>query len=363
MLAMKASADFWSGKRVFLTGHTGFKGSWMSLMLTTLGAQVRGFSLEVMPKQLFDLAQIASVVEHRIGDINNAELIKKEIMEFKPDVIFHLAAQSLVATGYQDPLSTLDTNIMGTAKLLDSLKDWPLPLAVIVVSSDKCYQPSDGNYSFIESDRLGGFDPYSCSKAGCELVVNAYRASFFGNSPQIGIASVRAGNVIGGGDYAVNRIIPDTMAAIVRRKHVALRHPDAVRPWQHVLDALHGYLLLAEALYQQPQKYAEAWNFGPLAKDMLTVGELVQRCYQHMGMQYCFESQFSQFKETEILLLDSTKARESLQWQPHWSLNQTIEKILEWYLGVADGADVRLLTQAQIHHYMNSSLSETGACL
>ena len=351
---MKASTDFWSGKRVLLTGHTGFKGCWMTLMLTELGAKVRGFSLDVMPKQLFELANIASVAEHFIGDINDADIIKAQIESFKPDIIFHMAAQSLVSEGYLNPLGTLNTNIMGTAKLLDALKDWLSPLAVVVVSSDKCYQPSHRTHSFVESDMLGGLDPYSSSKAGCELVVNAYRASFFTDSPHLGLATARAGNVIGGGDYAANRVIPDTMNAIISRQPIALRHPEAIRPWQHVLDALHGYLLLAEALFKQPQVYSGPWNFGPLAKDMFTVGELVQRCYQQAGIPYSFETQQSQFKETDILLLDSAKARAQLQWQPHWTLIQTIEKILEWYQGVADGEDVMKLTQAQIHTYMNA---------
>lgn len=351
---MKASTEFWSGKKVLLTGHTGFKGSWLTLMLTELGAKVRGLSLNVMPKQLFDLANVALVAEHCIGDINDSEIIKSHIESFRPDIIFHMAAQSLVSEGYLNPLETLNTNVMGTAKLLDAIKNWESPLAVVVVSSDKCYLPSNRNHSFVESDILGGLDPYSCSKAACELIVNSYRASFFADSTHLGIATARAGNVIGGGDYAANRVIPDAMNAIIRRQPLVLRNPDAIRPWQHVLDALHGYLLLAEALFKQPEVYSGPWNFGPLAKDMLTVGELVQRCYKQFGIPYCFETQHSLFKETNILLLDSSKARVELKWQPRWTLAQTIEKILEWYQGVANGANVRQLTQAQIHVYMNS---------
>lgn len=361
-MVMRASTNFWSGKKVLVTGHTGFKGSWMTLLLTILGARVRGFSLDVAPKQLFELADISSVVEHRIGDINDAELLKSQIDVFEPNIIFHLAAQSLVSEAYLNPLATLNTNIMGTAKLLDAIKDWKSRIAVIIVSSDKCYQPSHSTHSFVESDALGGMDPYSCSKAGCELVVDAYRASFFSDIPHLGLATARAGNVIGGGDFAANRVIPDTMNAIIRRQSVALRHPEAIRPWQHVLDALHGYLLLAEALYEQPNAYSGAWNFGPLAKDMLTVEELVQRCYQQAGIPFCFEAQQVLFKETDILLLNSAKARLQLKWRPFWSLDQTIKKILEWYQALANGADVQRVTQAQIQFYMNSSLNEiTGA--
>ena len=326
----------------------------LTAMLSQLGALVIGYSDKVHPNHLFDLANMSTLCDHNIGNINDAKLIKQIIAKSEPDIVFHLAAQSLVSEGYADPIETLNTNIMGTANLLDALKDYQRPLAIVVVSSDKCYQLKADNAAFIESDPLGGLDPYSCSKAGCELVVTSYRASFFAKSPYIGLASARAGNVIGGGDFSMNRVVPDTVQAIIENRLVELRHPHSVRPWQHVLDALYGYLLLAEALYKNPIAFSCAWNFGPLVADMLTVGELVGRCYQLVGKQYQDQTQASAFEETAILLLDSHQARQRLNWLPQWNIDQALKNILDWHIGLQHGDNALGLTLEQIENYLQS---------
>ncbi|MCL1040837.1 CDP-glucose 4,6-dehydratase [Shewanella marisflavi] len=344
--------DFWQGKRVLVTGHTGFKGSWLTLLLHYLGAEVFGFSDRVEPGGLFDLAELSRVCHHQLGNINDEELLSKRVQQVRPDVVFHLAAQPLVSEGYKYPLLTLETNILGTARLLENFRQWQSRLAIVVISSDKCYRPDNETLGFIESDPLGGHDPYSCSKAGCEMVVESYNASYFSQQPLIGLASARAGNVIGGGDYAENRIVPDVMAAIIANEPVALRHPTAVRPWQHVLDALYGYLLLAENLYANPDEYSGPWNFGPSGKDACSVGELVARCYSQMGLSFRSEKQMLGFSETQVLLLDSGKSSSKLQWKPRWTLDMTIKRLLEWYVGVANDMEPRLLTEQQIIDFL-----------
>lgn len=345
------SQQFWQGKRVLITGHTGFKGSWLTIILHAFGAQVFGYSDQVKQGWLFDTANLNSICDHCVGDINDGKKLAARIAEVKPDVVFHLAAQPLVSDGYKYPLQTLETNILGTAKLLENFRDWSSPLALVVVSSDKCYLPSAESKSFVETDPLGGYDPYSSSKAGCELVVETYNASFFAANPQLGLASARAGNVVGGGDYAENRIIPDIVTAAFAGEHVILRSPNAIRPWQHVMEALSGYMLLAEKLYANPKQYSGAWNFGPSEGDMCAVGELVRVCYEKLGKVYQPTSLKGNFKETEILKLNSHKAIEQLCWSPRWSLDETLSNVLDWYRDVLNTQDPLVVTRDQINRY------------
>ena len=345
------SAQFWKGKRVLVTGHTGFKGSWLTMILHAFGAQVFGFSDQVKDGWLFDIAKLQNICDHMIGDINDAEQLAARVAEVNPDVVFHLAAQPLVSEGYQFPLQTLETNILGTAKLLDNFKNWPTHIALVIVSSDKCYLPRAGALPFVETDPLGGYDPYSSSKAGCELVVETYNASFFAAESHIGLASARAGNVVGGGDYAENRIIPDIITAAFANEHVTLRAPHAVRPWQHVMEALSGYLLLAEKLYAEPKHYSGAWNFGPREQDMCAVGELVKMCYQKLGQVYQPNITQADFKETDILKLNSDKAINQLGWYPRWTLDETLSNVLNWYRDVANAHEPLKVTRSQIDRY------------
>ena len=348
--------DFWRRKKVFLTGHTGFKGSWMSLWLQNLDAEVVGYSL-APPTQpnLYDLADVEKGMESIRGDVLDLEHLRRAVREHRPEIVFHLAAQSLVRRSYDDPIGTYATNVLGTAHILDAVRDASSVRSVVIVTSDKCYENRGDQRAYRESDRLGGADPYSSSKAAAEIVTSAFRKSFFAstkNETAVGVASARAGNVIGGGDWGADRLIPDVMRASLDGRDLLIRHPQAVRPWQHVLEPVSGYLTLAEKLWQQPERFSESWNFGPNESQTLSVSTLLE-CLRELwgpGLSWQFDDG-PHPHEANYLSLDCTKSKVELGWEPRWNLNSALEATVQWYKAYQSHQDVRLLAQEQIRSY------------
>lgn len=355
--------SFWQGKRVFLTGHTGFKGSWLSLWLQSLGVEVIGYSLDPNTKpSLFEVANVASGMRSVIGDIRNFDLLAKTIKESKPEIVIHMAAQPIVRYSYINPVETYTTNVMGSVHLFESIRQVDSIKAVVNITSDKCYENREWVWAYREDEAMGGYDPYSSSKACAELVTSAYRSSFFNPTEYsrhgIGIASARAGNVIGGGDWAIDRLIPDFIRAIVAGQTVVIRNPNAIRPWQHVLEALSGYLELAEALYSKGGEYAQAWNFGPNDIDTKTVEWIVRELVAGWGggASYTIDQLAANHHEAHLLKLDSSKARILLGWHPQWDAAQTIDKICAWHKAHLSGADMKAFSLAEIAQYQTSLL-------
>lgn len=323
-------ADVYRGRRVLVTGHTGFKGSWLTLWLNELGAKVSGVSLsDLTSPNHWDLLRLR-IPDHRV-DIRDREAIARVVRETNPEVIFHLAAQSLVRRSYRDPLQTWSTNVMGTVNVLDACRSVTGIRAIVVVTSDKCYQNRDEGKSYAETDRLGGSDPYSASKAGAEIVAASYRHAFFGaeNSPLV--TTARAGNVIGGGDWSEDRLIPDLIRAVTTGSELEIRSPGATRPWQHVLESLSGYLLLGQKLLSGNRAYEGAWNFGPRREDSCTVAEVLTRMRSFWPMLTWRATERPQPPETLLLSLDSSKAKRDLRWQPVWSLDDALRATAQWY--------------------------------
>ena len=348
-------AGFWRGRRVFLTGHTGFKGSWLALWLQRLGAEVSGFALapETDPA-LFDLARVGQGMASTLGDVRDPAALAGAMAQARPEVVLHLAAQALVRRSYQDPVATYATNVMGTVHLLEAVRHTPEVRAVVVVTTDKCYENKEWLWGYREDEALGGHDPYSSSKGAAELVTSAYRRSFFAPDPQgrppAAIASARAGNVIGGGDWAAERLVPDFLRAMDAGRELVLRNPGAVRPWQHVLEPLSGYLELAEALHRQGPAFAEAWNFGPWEADARPVRWIAERLTALWGPDagYRVEAPAQAAHEAGLLKLDISKARARLGWRPRWGLDRALEAIMEWHQAYRAGADPRETTWRQI---------------
>lgn len=348
------STDFWRHRRVFLTGHTGFKGGWLALWLTRLGAEVHGFSLAppTVPN-FFTNTNVASILASDTrGDIRDHTGLMTAITNANPEVVFHMAAQPLVRASYRDPLKTFSTNVMGTANLLDACRHAPALRSVLIVTTDKCYENSgDNGLPFRETDPLGGHDPYSGSKACAELVAASYRASFFASQGTAAIATARAGNVIGGGDWAEDRLIPDCIRAVGNGRSIDLRYPRSIRPWQHVVEPLSGYLLLAEALSGgKAQEYAQAWNFGPDKCAEATVGDIAQQIMAlwddgaiNTNIPSC-----NHYHEASRLLLDSTKAQTLLGWAPRWPLQRALRETVSWYKAWHDKQDMQAYTLSQI---------------
>jgi len=345
--------DFWSGKRVFLTGHTGFKGGWTVLWLRKLGAVVKGYSLApgTVPS-LYEVAQIADGIESHIGDIRNLDELQQSMLEFLPDIVIHMAAQPLVRSSYADPVGTYQTNVMGTVNLLEAVRTCQSVKAVINVTTDKCYQNNEWVWGYRENEAMGGHDPYSSSKGCSELVTAAYRQSFFSDNSTASLASARAGNVIGGGDWSDDRLIPDALKAFDAGQSVIIRNPLAIRPWQHVLEPISGYLTLAEKLYCSAGDYAEGWNFGPNDEDAKAVGDLLDYLVAHWpstvswGLDGC-----EQPHEAQLLKLDISKAKARLAWEPQWDLGLTLKTIIEWHYSWLGGEDMKTVTLAQINDY------------
>ncbi len=355
------NSEFWSGKKVFLTGHSGFKGSWLALWLQSMGAQVKGFALEA-PTQpsLFVEARVAENMESVTGDIRDFDQLHQSIEEFQPEIIFHMAAQSLVRLSYDVPVETYATNVMGTVHLLEAIRRVGGVKAVVNITSDKCYENREWVWGYRENEAMGGFDPYSSSKGCAELVTSAYRNSFFNpdNYKEHGcaVASVRAGNVIGGGDWALDRLVPDILRAFESGKRVEIRSPNAIRPWQHVLEPLSGYLALAERLFIDGAEYAEGWNFGPDEEDALSVGWIVNRMGDIWGMGSGWEKEEGASPhEANYLKLDCSKAKVQLHWQPKWRLDEALSRIVKWHKAWLNEEDMREYTLAEIRDHESSS--------
>lgn len=354
---------FWCGRRVFLTGHTGFKGAWTSLALSALGARVSGFALAPADDRgVFAAAGVERHVDHRLGDIRDYPLLAAAVAEARPEIVVHMAAQALVRLSYERPLDTYATNLMGTVNLLEAVRHTPTVRAVVVVTSDKCYADTGDGRSHFESDPLGGDDPYSSSKACAEIATAAYRRSFFRGDRAVGIASARAGNVVGGGDWAPDRLVPDAMRAFTAGREVLIRNPRAIRPWQHVLDPVIGYLALAQRLAAGGEEFAGEWNFGPGDAGELSVAAVMDRLVCTWGAGAAWRHDDGPHpRETAVLKLDCSKAASRLGWRPLLDLDRAISLTTSWYRALAAGADMAAVTLAQIEEILELAIGSSSA--
>jgi len=355
--------QIYKNKRVLITGHTGFKGAWLSLWLTLLGAEVVGFSLAPnIEPSLFNVLSLEKKLTSIIGDIRDKDAMGKVISKYKPDFVFHLAAQPLVRLSYQEPHLTFETNIMGTVNLFEAVRKSDFEGVIINITSDKCYQNIDSVCSFKENDAMGGHDPYSASKGASELVTAAYRNSFFnpdnyGISHKVALASARAGNVIGGGDWAEDRLIPDIVRALSENKEIVIRNPNSVRPWQHVLECISGYLLLGAKIYENPIIYSEGWNFGPDKNLTMTVEEILLKSLELWGGGTYKIIPENTLKEASFLSLDTGKAKEKVGWQPVYNTEKSLEKTINWYKNYYfQQADMFEYTKKQIEEYVEEDM-------
>lgn len=359
MEGLEVSSGFWRGKKVFMTGHTGFKGSWLSLWLQQMGAQVTGFALPPpTTPSLFEVANVAQGMASIVGDIRDGNALSKSMRDAGPEVVIHMAAQPLVRYSYANPVETYSTNVMGTVNVLEAVRQTPSVRAVVNVTSDKCYENNEWVWGYRENEPMGGFDPYSNSKGCAELVASAYRNSFFNpgkyDEHHVALGSVRAGNVIGGGDWAADRLIPDILRAISENSPVIIRSPNSIRPWQHVLEPLSGYLLLAQRLYEDGVAYAEGWNFGPHDEDAKPVQWIVERLTEAWGDGASWQLDGRAHPhEAHYLKLDCSKAKMRLNWQPRWHLSQALEMIVAWQRAWLAKQDMRNFTLSQIEQYIN----------
>jgi len=348
-------AAFWRGRRVLLTGHTGFKGGWLTLWLRSLGAEVCGYSLPPSTDpSLFETARVGEACRSVLGDIRDLPVLEQAFGDFAPDIVLHLAAQPLVRRSYQDPLETYSTNVMGTAHVLDLVRRTPTVQAALIVTTDKCYENLEQIAPYRETDRLGGRDPYSNSKACAELVTQSYWWSYFSLAGSPAVATARAGNVVGGGDWSPDRLVPDLMQAFAKGRAAVLRNPDAVRPWQHVLEPCCGYLLAVEHICATPAASPRAWNFGPDAEGNVAVGAVAAGLAAAWGEDagYYIRREPGAVHEATLLTLDHTRARADLGWQPRWSLQTTLAKTADWYRTHEDGGDMQALCEQQLSDYV-----------
>lgn len=351
--------NIYNGKRVFLTGHTGFKGSWLSLFLKELGADVMGYSLEPnTDPSIYKICDIDRDIKSVIGDIKDLDKLCDAMKEFNPDIIFHLAAQPLVRLSYKEPKNTYETNVIGTLNVYEAARKCPSVKAIVSITTDKCYENKEWPYGYRENDPMGGYDPYSSSKGCAELLTASYRNSYF-NELGIGIASARAGNVIGGGDWAEDRLIPDLARATADDKTLVIRNPLATRPWQHVLEPLSGYLWLGALLLEGKNEYACGWNFGPNDNDILSVKEVLDLAVDTWGNNYEVDSSV-QPHEAQLLKLDISKAKAELKWKPVYDVNTAVTKTMEWYKNfyVNREADIKNYTINQIKEYIEEAKSK-----
>jgi CDP-glucose 4,6-dehydratase len=349
---MTVNPDFWRGKRVFLTGHTGFKGSWLSLWLQSMGSEVYGLALEPpTTPSLFREANVGKTMPHTIGDIRNFEAVSRAMQAAKPEIVIHMAAQPLVRYSYQAPIETYSVNVMGTVHVLEAARQEKQVRAIVNVTTDKCYENKEWAWGYREEEPMGGHDPYSSSKGCAELVTQAYRKSFFKDAG-VPIATGRAGNVIGGGDWAADRLVPDVLRALEKKEPALIRNPYAIRPWQHVLEPLSGYLTLAERLYNDGQKLAEGWNFGPNDDDARPVQWIVEHLCAAWGQNASWTTQPGEHPhEASYLKLDISKAKSILQWRPRWSLATALARITEWHQAWLAQQNMQAICLRQIEEY------------
>ncbi len=351
-------SSFWGGKRVFLTGHTGFKGSWLSLWLASMGAKVTGYALAPNTSpNFFEVAQVEGDLEQsHLADIRDLEKLQKAIADAKPEIVIHMAAQPLVRYSYTHPVETYATNVMGTVNVLESIRAVDCVRATVVVTTDKCYENKEWAWGYRENEPMGGHDPYSNSKGCAELVTSAYRQSYFPHEKylkhRVAIASARAGNVIGGGDWSEDRLIPDAIKAFEAKETLIIRNPLATRPWQHVLEPLSGYLVLSQALYQEGSRFDGGWNFGPRDQDARSVREVIELLIHDWGSEVSWaQDKLEQPHEAHSLKLDCSKARQYLGWAPRLSLEQAIKSIVQWHQAHQQHGDMREISLKEITHY------------
>ena len=358
MLTFDDLIKAFSGKRIFITGHTGFKGSWLSFLLAEVGAEVMGYSLppQSSPNH-FELLRLDKKINHVVGDICDRNSLVRALKDFQPEYVFHLAAQALVRDSYEDPSNTFHTNVIGSVNLLEAVRLCKSVRSLVYITSDKCYENVEWIWGYRESDRLGGIDPYSASKAAAEIIFSSYQRSFFSQNSLLGAASARAGNVIGGGDWAKDRIIPDCIRAIGSGDTIKIRNPSATRPWQHVLEPLSGYILLAMRLKDDPKRWSGEWNFGPSTKEVRTVREVVEKLIKHFGKGQIEIVDSSNLQhEANLLQLNCDKARQILAWHPRWNSSQTLEATALWYKAWMDGVSMQDITRGQINNFFEKSI-------
>lgn len=341
------------GKRVLVTGHTGFKGSWLAFLLTEIGADVTGYALAPdAERSHFEMLGLEKRLKHVVGDIRDFPALSKVFESAKPEYVFHLAAQALVKASYEDPVDTFSTNVMGSTHVLEAVRHSPSVRSLVYVTSDKCYENVEWIWGYRENDRLGGRDPYSASKAAAEMIFAAYANSYFAERPELGAASARAGNVIGGGDWAKDRIVPDCVRAFESKASLQLRNPLATRPWQHVLEPISGYLLLAARLRKDSARYAGSWNFGPSSTDVRTVRQVADSLVSQLsGRPAAVEESPHAQHEAMLLQLNCDKAHQLLDWRPRWSVERTLAATADWYKAILGGAKAESVTSAQLREY------------
>ncbi len=348
-------AKSYAGRKVLITGNTGFKGAWLSFLLKELGAEIYGYSLPPTSDQnLFSLLGLNTIIPTVYEDIRDFSKLNSAFQELSPDFVFHLAAQALVRPSYQDPRTTFEVNVLGGINLLEAVKACRSVRSLVFVTSDKCYENLEWIWGYRESDKLGGHDPYSASKAAAEIAFSSYYRSFFENNSGIGCASARAGNVIGGGDWSVDRLVPDCIRAISRRQSIKLRNPESNRPWQHVFEPLRGYLMLGAALIDDPKTYGGAWNFGPLVTDATTVKNIAEGLVSSIGMGSVVlepKPEFTGMKEASLLQLNCDKANQLLGWKPKWTVSDTIKATGSWYGAYLEKKDMIQISREQLKQY------------